>query len=118
MVCNVNISTGEYYAICSSYFHQTLYIFGSGFAASEDVTITICDRNCVLMQGVADLCGGFMVMANIDDLPGEQYTYLFDNYHGHVVSIKAWINVRIEDNKVASGTLVANWPLHLLVMID
>lgn len=118
VVCNLNISTNEYYAICSCYVDQTLVIFGSCFTPGDTVTISICDQNCVLVQAVADNCGGFMALAKINNLPTIQFNYVYDNYHSKVVSVRAWTHATIDsNNKVVSGTMIANWPLYIFMMM-
>lgn len=116
VVCNMNIAPYEYYAICSCGIFQTIYIFGSCFTPGEVVTITICDRNCIIAKATANECGAFKVTAYLEMLPGDQITYLMSYYNNQVVSIRAWINAETdEDNKVIEGTIVANWPLLLFV---
>ncbi len=118
VVCNYFTDRTEAYAICSCSNTQLLYLFGSGFSSNETVTITICDKNCVLAEGVADACGGFMATAIIRNLPAAQYHYLIDNYYGKVVSIRAWINAEVVDGKVVSGKLMANWPLYFNIVYN
>jgi hypothetical protein len=117
VICAWNSTLFNYYAITSAYPGQTLYIFGSCFTYGDVVTITICDRDCVLGQVLVNKCGAFKIDVDILELPEDQLTYLLDTYLGYVVSIKAWIDVEIDGNKVVSGTLVANWPLYLIYIL-
>lgn len=117
VVCKWNGTAGEYYAITSSFYGQALYVFGSCFTYGDVVTITVCDMDCVLAQVLVNKCGAFMVNVNLTDLPTDQLNYLLDTYLGKVISVKAWVDVEISSNKVVSGTLVANWPLYLIMIM-
>ena len=117
VVCNWSSTNYDYYAVTSALLGQTLYIFGSCFTYGDVVTITVCDRDCILAQVLVNKCGAFKVDASFLALPEDQYTYLLDTYMGKVVSIKAWIDVVIADNKVVSGTLVSNWPIYLIMLL-
>ena len=106
-VAQLVISNGDYnnyVAYCYANYDDGLYIYGSGFPANEDVTITICDENYVLVEATANDCGGFMARAQIlGDLTAEQYDYLYDNYDDEVVSVRAWVD----------DELWATWPLYV-----
>jgi hypothetical protein len=94
---------------------QMLDIYGSHFPTNVLVTITICDQDFVLTTAMSNDCGAFTVSITLANLPADQINYLIDHYANSVVSIKAWINAHVEENLQYGGTMLANWPLYIMV---
>lgn len=94
---------------------QVLDFYGSHFPANALVTITICDLDYVLATVRSNACGAFIVSKALIDLPTAQFGYILGNYANGVVSVKAWINANIVENLEYGGTMLANWPLYIMV---
>lgn len=94
---------------------QVLDFYGSHFPTNVLVTITICDQDYVLATVMSNYCGAFIVSVALADLPTAQLDYLVDHYANEVVSIKAWINANIGENLEYGGTMLANWPIYIIV---
>ncbi len=97
---------------------EDLVIMGAGFDPGEEVTITICDANCVWATATADACGAFAVELDLTELNPDQMVELWVNYINQnlPVSVKAWVNATVYDDpttglKVISGELWAVWTL-------
>ncbi len=100
---------------------ELLVVIGSGFEPGEEVTITICDLDCVWAEVTADACGAFIDGVVLPGLNDYQMVYLWDNYidDGRPVAVKAWVSVTIDDDpswgrKVIDGELRAVWPLWIV----
>jgi len=105
-----------FFPVGSAYPGQPLFLLGSCFPPDEEVTITICDENCVWYEIDANDCGAFLIPEiAITDMPdGDQLDDLLDDYCYNVVSVRAWIDAEIDDGKVVGGELWANWPLFII----
>jgi len=104
-----------FYPVCSAYPGQDLFILGACFPPDEEVTITICDTNCVWAEVETNDCGAFLILeiAIIDMPDGEQLDDLLEDYCYDVVSVRAWVDAEIDEGKVVDGELWANWPLFI-----
>jgi hypothetical protein len=94
---------------------EEIDILGSCFPENQLITISVCDQDCFLTTVMSNNCGGFIVTLTLNDLPDGQYNYLMMHYTNQVVSVRAWVHASVIDGMVASGTLLASWPLLILV---
>ena len=96
-------------------FSDEIDILGSCFPEDALVTISICDLDFFVTTVRANACGAFIVTVALSDLTLDQQTYLTTHYANQVVSVKAWIHVSVIEGIVEAGTLLANWPLLIMI---
>jgi hypothetical protein len=100
------LSPWHNFAVVEAQPRQDIRIKGSGFSYRDIITISICENDIVLVEEVlANRCGAFEAFAR---LPSSA------NISEGPVTVRAWLNAKIEDGEVVSGDLQATWPLDIV----
>ena len=94
------------FAVVEAEPRQSIRIKGSGFNYRDIITLSICEDDIVLVEEVlANRCGAFEVYTTLPKSTVIGYG---------PVSVRAWLNADIEEDKVVKGVLQATWPLDIV----
>ena len=94
------------FAVVEAEPRQSIRIKGSGFNYRDIITLSICEDDIVLVEEVlANRCGAFEVYTTLPRSTVIGYG---------PVSVRAWLNADIEEDKVVKGVLQATWPLDIV----
>ena len=93
-----------YYGVIEAKAGQTIRILGAGFDPDDNVTISICQRNYILAKDViVNNCGAFETSKK---LPSDIGLGL--------ITVRAWLNAIVSEDRVLGGDLQACWPLNIV----
>ena len=96
-----------YYAVIEAKAGQRIRILGAGFDPEDSVTISICQRNYILVKDViANECGAFETS---EKLPSDISI--------GPITVRAWLNAIVSDDRVLGGDLQACWPLNIVTAL-